>query len=123
MSARPTIDVLAERVCRVIRDVRSEHQAWVEIDRIRGQVEAEARRRGMHPGQHHHRAPPPELGQRRSRIDLLGQCGKARNRDRPGQLRQGQQPRRRFMRAPLALGGRHCLAPLAHRETKYPLLS
>jgi hypothetical protein len=41
MSARLTIDVLAERVCRVIRDVRSEHQAWVEIDHIRDRIAAE----------------------------------------------------------------------------------
>ena len=41
MSARPTIDVLAARVCRAIRDVRGEHQAWVEIDRIRGRLAAE----------------------------------------------------------------------------------
>jgi len=41
MSARLTIDVLAERVCHVVRDVRSEHEAWVEIDRIRRHLAAE----------------------------------------------------------------------------------
>jgi hypothetical protein len=35
------IDVLAERVCHVIRDVRSEHEAWVEIDRIRDRIAVE----------------------------------------------------------------------------------
>ena len=32
------IDALAEGVCHVIRDVRREHEAWVEIDRIRDRI-------------------------------------------------------------------------------------
>ena len=40
-SRRLTIDALAERVCRVIRDVRSEHEAWVGIDRIRDRIAVE----------------------------------------------------------------------------------
>jgi len=34
MSKRLTVDALATRVCRVIRDVRKDHEAWVSIDRL-----------------------------------------------------------------------------------------
>ena len=43
MNARPSIEVLAERVCRAVRDVRSERQAWVDIDRIRDRMAVEER--------------------------------------------------------------------------------
>jgi hypothetical protein len=41
MNQRTTIDALAEKVCRVIRDVRTERQAWVEIDQIGDRIGVE----------------------------------------------------------------------------------
>ncbi len=41
MNQRTTIDALAEKVCRVIRDVRTERQAWVKIDQIGDRIGVE----------------------------------------------------------------------------------
>jgi hypothetical protein len=32
------IDILAVKVCRVIRDVRKDHQAWISIDGLHGHL-------------------------------------------------------------------------------------
>jgi hypothetical protein len=32
--AAPALAVLAERVCRAVRDLRGEHEAWIAIDRL-----------------------------------------------------------------------------------------
>ncbi len=34
MSARPTVDQLAVRVCHAVRDVRGEYLAWIVPDRV-----------------------------------------------------------------------------------------
>jgi hypothetical protein len=38
MNTKLTVDALAARVCQVARDARNEHEAWVNIDRIRDRL-------------------------------------------------------------------------------------
>jgi hypothetical protein len=35
---KSTIDVLAVEVCRTIRDVRQDHQAWISLDRLQDRL-------------------------------------------------------------------------------------
>lgn len=38
MRDAPAIDALAVKVCRAIRDVRKDHQAWIGIDGLLGHL-------------------------------------------------------------------------------------
>lgn len=38
---RPTIDRLAVRVCRAVRDVRGEHQAWIAVAQLADHLDSE----------------------------------------------------------------------------------
>lgn len=42
MIARSTVDQLAVRVCRAVRDVRGEHQAWIALDRVQDHLDGES---------------------------------------------------------------------------------
>lgn len=41
MTTKPTLDILAARVCQAARDARKEHEAWVHIDHLRDHLGVE----------------------------------------------------------------------------------
>tara|TARA_B100001105_G_scaffold193378_1_gene157427 strand:- start:101 stop:331 length:231 start_codon:yes stop_codon:yes gene_type:complete len=38
MEGKSTVDILAVRVCRTVRTVRREHQAWIRLDFLQRQL-------------------------------------------------------------------------------------
>ena len=44
MAIKQGVDALALQVCRAIRDVRQDHEAWIPLDRVQGQLRLEAER-------------------------------------------------------------------------------
>ena len=41
MEGKPTVDVLAIRICHTVRDMRGDHQAWIAPDLLRDHLGAE----------------------------------------------------------------------------------
>ncbi len=44
MAIKPGVDVLATEICRAIRAVRQDDEAWISLDRVQGQLRLEAER-------------------------------------------------------------------------------
>jgi hypothetical protein len=44
MAIKQGVDALAMQVCRAIREVRQDHEAWIPLDRVQGRLRLESER-------------------------------------------------------------------------------
>jgi hypothetical protein len=44
MAIKQGVDALAMQICRAIRDVRQDHEAWISLDRVQGRLRLESER-------------------------------------------------------------------------------